>query len=152
MSDNEPNALKDYAKFALYFLPCLGAVAFTNTFLVPRFRTLLTLARPDGDLPPVLSTLNGAFEFFVSNFYLVVPPLVIVFVIAELRLSAWRRIRGRVLGILRFIFVLATILALVILATTSLAFLPSMVDDNPIKPTAEQDGADQPAAAVDSKP
>jgi len=151
MSDNESNALKDYAKFAIYFLPCLGAVAFTSTFLVPRFEMLLTSARPDGDLPPVLSTLIGTFEFFICYFYFVIPPLILAFIFAELRSGTWKRFRGRVLGTLRFIFVFSTLLALLILATTSLAFLPLLVDDNPTKQQAEQDGADQPAAAVDSK-
>jgi len=125
MPPTEQNSrLKDYGGFLLYLIPCLVVVAFTNAFLFPRFEMLMAGYQPEEKIPSVLTNVVAIFRFFFDYFFIVVPVVVGALVLAEYKSKKWKEKRRPVLSIFRFVIVFYTMIAMMILATASLAMVP----------------------------
>jgi type II secretory pathway component PulF len=122
MNPQANRAFKDYASLLAYLIPCSIVIGFANFILIPRFERVAEAF--GADIPATLATLIHGVQFFFDHFWLVLAIVLLLVIAAEFYSGFWRARRRILLGILQWLVVFSTMIALAILGTSALALQP----------------------------
>jgi len=122
MDEGTKRALKEYGSLLAYLIPCTIIVIFVNIILFPRFERIAQ--EVGAEIPGPLRMMISAFRFFFDNFWVVGPIPLLPIVFAEVLSGFWRSNRGIFFGVLKWLFVFSTMVALTALVTSAFALIP----------------------------